>query len=55
MYYLAKIAQAAGLTLILIDFLKNFPNLMNRKILMAGIILFGFGWIVERFMLKRRQ
>ena len=53
MYYLAKIAQAAGLTVLLMGFLKNFPNLMSHNMLMLGVLLFAFGWIIENFLLKR--
>jgi len=52
MYIIAKIAQAAGLTLILIDYLRHFPELMDRRILAIGILLFLAGWMVQRFMLK---
>lgn len=52
MYYIAKIAQATGLTIILIGFLRDFPRLMNPKILGTGIMFFLLGWIVQRFMLK---
>ena len=52
MYHIAKIAQAAGLTIIGVDFIRSFPAVMNRKILSTGIILFLFGWIIERYMLK---
>ena len=53
MYYIAKIAQAAGLTVILIGFLKDFPKLMNPKILGIGALIFAFGWVVQHLMLKR--
>ena len=52
MYYLAKIAQACGLVVILAGFLARFPNLMNTKILAMGLMIFLFGWIVQRFLLK---
>jgi hypothetical protein len=52
MYYCAKIIQAAGLTLILIGFLKNFPELMDYKTLIAGVCVFVFGWLIHKFMLK---
>ena len=52
MYYIAKFAQAAGLTIILIEFVRNFPNLMNYRILGVGITVFLFGWIITRFLLK---
>lgn len=53
MYYLAKIAQATGLTIVLIGFLAKFPDLMNTKVLTSGVILFGFGWFIQKFMLKK--
>ena len=53
MYYLAKLAQAAGLTIILIGFLRKFPHLMNPRILLVGIALFLFGWIIDQFLLKK--
>ena len=53
MYYIAKIAQAAGLTVMLIGFLADFQKLMNPKIFGIGALIFAFGWIVQRFMLKR--
>ena len=53
MYYIAKIAQAAGLTIILIGFIKSIPNLMNPRIFGVGILLFIFGWIITQFMLKK--
>ncbi len=53
MYYIAKIAQAAGLTVILIGFLKSFPRLMNPKVFGIGALIFVFGWIIQQFMLKR--
>ncbi len=54
MYYLAKLAEASGLTVIVIGFIKSYPGLLNPKVFMAGIVLFGFGWIVEFFLLRKR-
>ncbi len=53
MYYLAKLTQAAGLGVITVGFLRNFPNLIDRNILMTGIILFGLGWMIQTFLLKK--
>ncbi len=53
MYYLAKLAQAAGLAVIGTGLLTVFPKLINAKVLSAGILLFLLGWIVENFLLKR--
>ena len=55
MYYLAKFLQAAGLTIILIDFIRRFPNLMNMRVLGAGIAVFTFGWLLERLNIGRRK
>ena len=52
MYYLAKTFQAAGLAIITIDFFRNFPQVLNRKVLTLGILLFGIGWIIQKFLLK---
>jgi len=52
MYYLIKLIQATGLTLILIGFIKNFPELMDFKIFLIGIILFLSGWAANKFMVK---
>jgi len=52
MYYLGKILQATGLTIILIDFLRKFPQLMSRTVLCVGIGIFTFGWIINRFFIK---
>lgn len=53
MYAVAKLAQAAGLGLIAFGFFRSFPELMDRKVLGFGIVIFVFGWIIERFLLKR--
>jgi len=53
MYYLLKLIQAVGLTLIMIGFFKNFPEIMDMKMLTVGIGIFTFGWILQKKMLKR--
>ena len=53
MHYIAKIAQATGLSVILVGFLKDFPKLMNPKVFGIGALIFIFGWIIQQFMLKR--
>lgn len=53
MYYFSKLIQAGGLAIIILGFLKNFPNLIERKILFAGMVLFGIGWLIQRFLLKK--
>ena len=52
MFYIAKIAQLIGLTVLGIDFVRHFPHLMNMKVLASGVLLFIFGWIIQRFLLK---
>ncbi|MBP9853257.1 MAG: hypothetical protein KBD53_00140 [Candidatus Omnitrophica bacterium] len=52
MYYAGKILQAMGLTIILIDYIRAFPNLMSRTILWVGIGLFTCGWLINRFLIK---
>jgi hypothetical protein len=53
MYYLAKGTQAAGLTIIAIDFVRTFPDLMSRKILASGVILFILGWVIQRYLIQQ--
>jgi len=53
MYYFGKFIQAAGLTIILFDYVRTFPELMSRKVLLIGILLFVFGWIINKFLLKQ--
>ena len=52
MYILAKLAQAAGLTIIGVGFVMRFPTLIHPKVFAVGAILFVFGWIIERYLLK---
>ncbi len=53
MFCFAKIAQAGGLGVVAIGFIAAFPRLMNPKVFAAGVFLFIFGWILERFLLRR--
>lgn len=53
MYYTLKLIQAVGLTLILIGFLKDFPSIMNMKMLAVGVGIFTFGWILQKIILKK--
>ena len=53
MYYVCKTLQAGGLTIIFIGFLRSFPEVMDRKVLTMAILIFVFGWAIERFLLKR--
>jgi len=53
MYYIGKILQASGLTVILFGFIQAFPALMGHRQLMVGILIFSCGWLTDRFLLKR--
>ena len=55
MYYLAKVLQAAALTIILAGFLLKFPHLMSRTTLGIGIALFTLGWATQRFLVKGQK
>ncbi|MBI5150313.1 MAG: hypothetical protein HZA28_06050 [Candidatus Omnitrophica bacterium] len=54
LYYLAKIAQATGLAVILVGFIGHFPALMNMRMFWTGTAVFFFGWIIQRFALKSK-
>ena len=54
MYYIAKIAQATGLTIVLTGFISRFPALINMKVFWTGTMIFLSGWIIQRFMLKNK-
>ena len=53
MYYLAKLAQAAGLAMIAVGFIAAFPQVMNRQVLAVSMLFFGVGWIIEKFLIKK--
>ncbi len=53
MYYLAKMLQIGGMTIILIDFLRHFPELMSRLVLCIGVGLFVTGWAINKFLLRQ--
>jgi len=53
MYYVGKLIQGLGLTIILFDYLRTFPELMSRKILIIGIVMFTAGWVLNRYLLKQ--
>jgi len=52
-YYIGKILQATGLTIILIGFLQAFPELMSHRQLMVGVLIFCCGWLTDKFLLRR--
>ncbi len=52
MYYAAKGLEVIGMALIGVGFFFKFPDLMDPKLLLAGIICFGVGWAIEKYMLE---
>ena len=52
MYYFAKLIQFGAMAMIAMGFLLKFPELMDPKLFMAGIIIFLVGWTMEKTMLK---
>lgn len=53
MYYIAKALQAAGLAIIIIDYLRKFPGLMSYSSLGFGLFMFTFGWLIQRCFLNK--
>ncbi len=51
MYYAAKGLELLGMFMIAVGFIIKFPKLMNPKLLLAGIICFGAGWLIEKYIL----
>ena len=51
MYYAAKSLELLGMFIIAVGFIIKYPKLMDPKLLLAGIICFGAGWIIEKYIL----
>jgi len=51
-YYTAKGLELLGMAMIGIGFIIKFPALMDPKMLLAGVICFGAGWVIEKYILK---
>ena len=51
MYYIAKGLELLGMFIIAVGFIIKYPKLMDPKLLLAGIICFGSGWIIEKYIL----
>lgn len=54
MPYIAKFLEAVGLGIMAVGFLSQFPKLIDMRTCLLGIVIFGFGWVVENFILPRR-
>ncbi len=52
MYYMAKSLQLLGIFSILIGFIIKYPTLMNPKLFLASLIIFGSGMAIEKYILK---
>ena len=53
MLFMAKLAQATGMILILINFFRKFPDLMSPKILGIGVLIFGIGWLMQKMVVQK--
>tara|TARA_B100001996_G_scaffold338857_1_gene291536 strand:+ start:2042 stop:2200 length:159 start_codon:yes stop_codon:yes gene_type:complete len=52
MYYAAKGLELLGIFMIAVGFIIKFPRLMDPKLLLGGLICFGSGWLIEKYILK---
>ncbi len=53
MYWVAKIFQAAGLGTMGIGFIRAYPNMMQRDLLLVSVLFFAVGWIIQAWMLRK--
>ena len=53
MYWVAKVFQAAGLGVMAMGFIKYYPNMMSRNLLLVSVLFFAIGWIIQAYMLKK--
>jgi len=52
MYYMAKSLQLLGIFSIPIGVVVKYPKLMDPKLLLAAVIIFGSGMAIEKYLLK---
>jgi hypothetical protein len=52
MYYMAKSLQLLGIFSILIGFIIKYPKLMDPKLFLASLIIFGSGMVIDKYILK---
>ena len=52
LFYLAKVIQATGLIAVGVGFVTEFPKLMDPKLFLAALIIFGSGIAIEKYLLK---
>ncbi len=53
MYWAAKAFQAAGLAIMILGFIRHFPNMMPHNVLLWSIVLFVIGWVIQVIVLKK--
>jgi len=53
MYWVGKLLEATGMVIILLGFIRNYPDVMDRPALAAGVIVFACGWVIDRYLLKK--
>ena len=51
MYYVAKALELLGMFIIAVGFIIKYPSLMDPNLLLSGIICFGSGWVIEKYIL----
>jgi len=49
MFYISKVLQLIGISIIGIGFISQFPNLLDYNLLGIGMLFFIMGWIVQKF------
>ena len=52
MYYMAKSLQFLGIFSIPIGVIIKYPKLMDPKLFLASIIIFGSSMAIEKYLLK---
>ncbi len=53
LYWMSKIFQATGLGLMGWGFVTHYPNSMPYKLLLASILIFIIGWLIQSYILKK--
>ena len=52
MFYIAKILELTGLTIIALGVIISFPNLMNPRLFLLAFCFFIMGILIEKFSLE---
>ena len=51
LYYLAKLLQATGLTIMAMGFITHFPHLMDHNLFWLSVGFFTCGWSIQKFLI----